>query len=63
VTAVRCPANIAARTSTGETDPEVARKTFRAILEREPDDDENDRIYAQYSSSFRKTSSYRRILE
>ena len=42
------PADIGAHTSAGETDPEVARETFRAVLEREPNDDELDRIYAQY---------------
>jgi phosphoglycolate phosphatase len=42
------PADIGAHTSAGETDPEVARETFRAVLNREPNDDELDRIYAQY---------------
>jgi phosphoglycolate phosphatase len=40
------PADIGAHTSAGETDPEVARETFRAVLEREPNDDELNRIYA-----------------
>jgi phosphoglycolate phosphatase len=42
------PADIGAHTSAGETDPEVARETFRAVLEREPNDDELNRIYALY---------------
>jgi phosphoglycolate phosphatase len=42
------PADIGAHTSAGETDPEVGRATFRGVLNREPGDDELDRIYAQY---------------
>jgi phosphoglycolate phosphatase len=42
------PADIGQHTSAGETDPEVARETFKAVLGREPSDDELDRIYAQY---------------
>ena len=42
------PADIAAHTSAGETDPEVARATFKGVLHREPDDDELDRLYAHY---------------
>jgi phosphoglycolate phosphatase len=42
------PADIGEHTSAGETDPEVARETFKAVLEREPSDDELDRIYVQY---------------
>jgi phosphoglycolate phosphatase-like HAD superfamily hydrolase len=42
------PADIGQHTSAGETDPEVARATFIAVLGRDPSDDELDRIYAQY---------------
>ena len=42
------PADIGSHTSAGETDPAVARKTFKAVLGREPSDEELDRIYAQY---------------
>jgi phosphoglycolate phosphatase-like HAD superfamily hydrolase len=42
------PADIGQHTSAGETDPEVARETFTAVLGRAPSDDELDRIYAQY---------------
>jgi phosphoglycolate phosphatase-like HAD superfamily hydrolase len=42
------PADIGAHTSAGETDPEVARETFRAVLDRDPSDDELGRLYAQY---------------
>ena len=42
------PADIGQHTSAGETDPEVARATFKAVLGRDPSDDELDRIYGQY---------------
>ena len=42
------PADIGAHTSAGETDPEVARATFKGVLHREPSDDELDRLYAHY---------------
>jgi phosphoglycolate phosphatase len=42
------PADIGAHSSAGETDPQVARATFKGVLNREPSDDELDRIYAQY---------------
>jgi phosphoglycolate phosphatase len=42
------PAAIGAHTSAGETDPEVARATFKGVLNREPSDDELDRLYAHY---------------
>jgi phosphoglycolate phosphatase len=42
------PADIGAHTSAGETDPEVARETFQAVVGREPSDEELDRLYAQY---------------
>jgi phosphoglycolate phosphatase len=42
------PADIGAHTSAGETDPEVARATFKGVLNREPSDDELDRLYAHY---------------
>ena len=42
------PADIGAHTSAGETDPEVARATFKGVLNRDPSDDELDRLYAHY---------------
>jgi phosphoglycolate phosphatase len=42
------PADIGAHTSAGETDPEVAKDTFKGVLNREPSDDELDRLYAHY---------------
>lgn len=42
------PADIGAHTSAGETDPQVARATFEAVLHREPSADELGRLYAQY---------------
>ncbi|HEY3671620.1 MAG TPA: HAD family hydrolase [Acidimicrobiia bacterium] len=42
------PADIGKHTSAGETDPEVAIETFRAVMGREPVGDELDPIYAQY---------------
>jgi phosphoglycolate phosphatase len=42
------PADIGEHTAAGETDPEVGRETFRAVLKRDPSDDELDRIYALY---------------
>src|SRR5580658_1677450 len=42
------PADIGAHTSVGETDPQVARETFLAVIGREPSDDELDRLYGQY---------------
>jgi phosphoglycolate phosphatase len=42
------PADIGAHTSAGETDPQVARATFRAVLGRDPSDDELGKLYAQY---------------
>jgi phosphoglycolate phosphatase len=42
------PADIGEHTSAGETDPEVAKETFTAVLGRDPSDDELDRVYAQY---------------
>jgi phosphoglycolate phosphatase-like HAD superfamily hydrolase len=42
------PADIGQHTSAGETDPQVARETFRGVLGREPVGDELDPIYAQY---------------
>ena len=42
------PADIGQHTSAGETDPEVARATFTAVMGRDPSDDEIDRIYVQY---------------
>ncbi len=42
------PADIGEHSSAGETDPQVARATFRAVLHRDPSDDELGRLYAQY---------------
>jgi phosphoglycolate phosphatase len=42
------PADIGTHTSAGETDPEVAKATFKGVLNREPSDDELDRLYAHY---------------
>jgi phosphoglycolate phosphatase len=42
------PADIGAHTSAGETDPQVARETFLAVMGPEPSDDELDRLYGQY---------------
>jgi len=42
------PADIGEHTSAGETDPQVARATFSAVLGRDPSDDELGRLYAEY---------------
>jgi phosphoglycolate phosphatase len=42
------PADIGEHSSAGETDPQVARATFRAVLDRDPTDDELGKLYAQY---------------
>jgi len=42
------PADIGEHSSAGETDPQVARATFNAVLHRDPSDDELSRLYAQY---------------
>jgi phosphoglycolate phosphatase len=42
------PADIGAHTSAGETDPQVARETFTAVMGRDPSDDELDQLYVQY---------------
>ncbi len=42
------PADIGAHTSAGETDPQVGRATFRAVLHRDPSHDEMARLYAKY---------------
>jgi phosphoglycolate phosphatase-like HAD superfamily hydrolase len=42
------PADIGAHSSAGETDPQVARATFRGILDRDPSQDELVALYAQY---------------
>ena len=42
------PADIGKHTSAGETDPEVARATFKVVLGREPSDDELVQVYVQY---------------
>jgi phosphoglycolate phosphatase len=42
------PADIGEHSSAGETDPQVARATFRAVLGREPSDVELDQLYVHY---------------
>ena len=42
------PADIGQHTSAGETDPQVAKETFRGVLDRDPHVDELSRLYAQY---------------
>jgi len=42
------PADIGEHSSAGETDPQVARATFTAVVGRDPSDDELDRLYVQY---------------
>ncbi|MBA2472014.1 MAG: HAD family hydrolase [Pseudonocardiales bacterium] len=42
------PADIGQHTSAGETDPQVGRGTFRAVLGRDPSCDEMARLYAKY---------------
>jgi phosphoglycolate phosphatase len=42
------PADIGEHSSAGETDPQVARATFKGVLHREPSDDELGRLYAAY---------------
>ncbi|HSZ28373.1 MAG TPA: hypothetical protein VK784_01285, partial [Pseudonocardiaceae bacterium] len=57
------PADIGAHTSAGETDPQVGRETFRAVLHREPSFDELARLYAKYlwhlSEDIWTSSAYR----
>lgn len=42
------PADIGEHSSAGETDPQVARATFRGVLGREPSEDELSRLYVRY---------------
>jgi len=42
------PADIGEHSSAGETDPQVARATFKGVLRRDPSIDELGRLYAQY---------------
>jgi phosphoglycolate phosphatase len=42
------PADIGKHSSAGETDPQVAKETFRGVLDRDPSADELGRLYAQY---------------
>ncbi len=42
------PADIGEHSSAGETDPQVARATFRAVIDHEPSDIELDQLYVQY---------------
>jgi phosphoglycolate phosphatase-like HAD superfamily hydrolase len=41
-------ADIGRHSSAGETDPEVARGTFRGVLDRDPDAEELNKLYAEY---------------
>ncbi|MGD0392835.1 MAG: HAD family hydrolase [Acidimicrobiales bacterium] len=42
------PADIGQHSSAGETDPQVARATFEAVMGREPSDNELDQLYVNY---------------
>ncbi len=42
------PADIGDFSSAGQTDPQVARETFRGALGRDPEQDELSNLYAQY---------------
>ena len=42
------PADIGAHSSAGETDPQVARATFRGVIGHEPSDNELDQLYVHY---------------
>jgi phosphoglycolate phosphatase len=42
------PADIGEHTSAGETDPQVARATFKAVIGRDPSADELGKLYAAY---------------
>ncbi len=59
------PADIGKHTSAGETDPQVARETFRGVLGRDPVGDELDPLYAQYllamSTDIWKSAEYRML--
>jgi phosphoglycolate phosphatase-like HAD superfamily hydrolase len=59
------PADIGKHTSAGETDPEVAKATFKAVLGRDPSDDELVQVYAQYllnlSQDILKSEGYRML--
>jgi phosphoglycolate phosphatase len=56
-------ADIGAHSSAGETDPQVGRATFTAVLKREPTDEEMSRLYARYlwhlSDVIRQSPGYR----
>jgi phosphoglycolate phosphatase len=42
------PADIGVHSSAGETDPQVARETFRGVLGRDPSSEELGRLYTEY---------------
>ena len=42
------PADIGQHSSAGETDPQVAKATFRDVIGRDPSDTELDALYVQY---------------
>jgi phosphoglycolate phosphatase len=57
------PADIGEHSSAGETDPQVARATFRGVLNRDPASDELGKLYAEYllhlSDDIAKSPGYR----
>lgn len=59
------PADIGEHTSSGETDPDIAKETFRAVLSREPTPDDLRRLYTDYllhlSEDIWKSSAYRAL--
>lgn len=54
-------ADIREHTSAGETDPQVGRETFRAVLNREPSYDEMARSTPSTSGAFPRESGRRRL--
>lgn len=59
------PADIGQHSSAGETDPQVARATFKGVLGREPTNDELAKIYAHYLLNLAEdilTSEHYRVL-
>ncbi|MCQ4079094.1 hypothetical protein NGB36_00290 [Streptomyces sp. RB6PN25] len=60
-------ADIGEHSSAGETDPQVGRETFRAVLGREPSCDELGRLYTAYlchlSEDIWSSMEYRVLVE
>ena len=50
------PADIGEHSSAGETDPQVARATFRAVIGHDPTDVELDQLMSTTSATWRTTS-------